>query len=355
MFSQLRWGSIPGYCRRVSPGPLPERIPADHHHGHSPFSRLLGIFRHGDHHHDRPLPAGEAGIRATKVSLIGLTITALAQGLIVVFSGSVALLSDTVHNAADALTAVPLWIAFVVGRRPPDRRFTHGYNRAEDLAGLMIILVIAASAVVVGWESARRLFDPREIDHAGWVIAAGVIGAFGNEIVARYRIRIGRRIGSEALVADGHHARTDALTSLAVVVAGIGSLAGVIWVDPAAGLTVALLIVLMLRRSGARVLGRVLDAVDPDLVEVARHVIGATTGVEEVTDLRVRWHGHRLDTIVSISVGPDLTVRQGHEIAQQVSHDLMHAFPYRITAVVHVDPHGVDDSHALIEHHLEEL
>jgi len=338
----------------VSPDPLPTRPPADHDHGHAPFSRLLGIFGHDhDHHHDRPLPAGEEGIRATKVSLIGLAITALLQGLIVIFSGSVALLSDTVHNAADALTAVPLWIAFVIGRRPPDRRFTHGYHRAEDLAGLLIILVIAASAGFVGWESVRRFVDPREIDHAWWVIAAGVIGALGNEMVARYRIRIGHRIGSAALVADGQHARTDALTSLAVVVAGIGSLAGVIWADPAAGLAVALLIVLMLRRSGARVLGRLLDAVDSDLVDTTRSVIEATAGVEKVTDIRMRWHGHRLDVIASIAVDPGLTVLRGHEIAQQVSHDAMHALPYRVAVVVHVDPHGIDDAHTLIEHHFE--
>jgi cation diffusion facilitator family transporter len=285
------------------------------------------------------------------VSLGGLALTAGLQGIVVVFTGSVALLSDTIHNAADALTAIPLWIAFVLGRRPRTRRFTHGYGRAEDLAGLAIIAAIAASASVAAVESVGRLASPRSIDHAGWVIAAGVVGALGNEWVARYRIRAGRRLGSEALIADGKHARTDALTSLAVVAAGVGALAGATWADPVAGLAVAVLIVVMLVHTGVRVLGRMLDAVDPHLAEHLEEAAASCPGVTAVTDLRLRWHGHRLDVVAAVAVDPALSVAAGHAIAQEVGHALMHALPYRVSPLVHIDPDGPGDSHLLTSHH----
>jgi cation diffusion facilitator family transporter len=322
------------------------------------MGRSLSVSGHQDgaaarsHHHDHAaIPETREGIRATWVSLGGLALTAALQGVVVVFTGSVALLSDTIHNAADAFTAIPLWIAFVLGRRPRTRRFSHGYGRAEDLAGLAIIAVIAASAAVVAAESVGRLASPRTIDHAGWVIAAGVVGALGNEGVARYRIRAGRRLGSEALIADGQHARTDALTSLAVVAAGVGALAGAGWADPVAGLAVALLIVVMLVRTGARVLGRMLDAVDPHLAEHLEEAAASSPGVAAVTDLRVRWHGHRLDVVAAVAVDPALSVAAGHAIAQEVSHALMHALPYRVSALVHLDPAGLVDSHLLTSHH----
>src|SRR5262249_46233929 len=155
------------------------------------------------------------GIRALKVSLAGLAVTAILQVVVVMVSGSVALMADTIHNFADALTAVPLAIAFSLGRRKPNKRYTYGYGRAEDLAGVFIVFMIALSAVIAAWEAIRRLVNPEDVHHVGWVIAAGLIGFAGNELVAVYRIRVGRDIGSAALVADGLHARTDGLTSLA--------------------------------------------------------------------------------------------------------------------------------------------
>lgn len=145
--------------------------------------------------------------------------------------------------------------AFSLGRRSPARSHTYGYHRAEDVAGVVIVLAIGASAALIVWESVQRLFEPRLIDYVPWVIAAGLIGAAGNEVVARYRIRVGRRIGSEALVADGHHARTDALTSLTVVTAGVGAVFGAAWVDPA-GLVVALVILRLLGRSARSITRR---------------------------------------------------------------------------------------------------
>ena len=223
-----------------------------HGHGHAVGIRgLLGtIFRPHSHDAadsvDSALEASAAGVRAVKISLVALLVTGLAQAVIVVFTDSVALLADTIHNFSDAMTAIPLWVAFVLGRRSPTRRYTYGYGRAEDLAGILIVAMIALSAVVAGYESIRRLFHPQPVTNIAVLIAAGLIGFAGNELVAIYRIRVGRRIGSAALVADGLHARTDGFTSLAVVLGALGALAGFPLADPIVGvlITVAILVVL---------------------------------------------------------------------------------------------------------------
>jgi cation diffusion facilitator family transporter len=315
--------------------------------------RVWGHSHSHDHEHHPPLAdTGAAGVRASKVSLAGLGVTAALQAVLVAFTGSVALLADTLHNVADALTAIPLWIAFALGRRSNSRKFTYGLGRAEDLAGLVIVIAIAVSAGVVAWESVHRLFDPRSLDHIPWVIAAGLIGAAGNELVAQYRIRVGRRISSAALIADGHHARADALTSLAVVAAGVGAAMGSNWVDPAAGLVVAGMILVLLRHAGARVFGRILDAVDPELVDRTEKIAGSVDGVVSVGDVRMRWQGHRMFVTLVVAVDPDITVRQGHEIAQTVTHDLLHAFPFTVDALVHVDPSGDPGAHDITAHHV---
>lgn len=285
------------------------------------------------------------------MSLVGLGVTAALQAVIVLFSGSVALLSDTLHNLADALTAIPLWVAFSLGRRHPTRRYTYGLHRAEDAAGLVIVAAIAASALLVISESLRRLAEPRLIGHIGWVIAAGLIGAAGNELVARYRIRVGRKIGSEALVADGQHARTDALTSLAVVAAGVGAIFGAAWVDPVAGLSVAAVILWLLGRSARAMIRRLLDGVEPELVDIAEAAIGSVPGVRGVEELRARWGGHQLHLSASISVDPHLTVTAGHDTAHQVEHSLHHAFEIPVHAVIHIQPHGETHAHDTTAHH----
>src|SRR5215212_3974927 len=250
------------------------------HHDHGPWAvqtarRLGHHLEHlvRPHSHDAAdkmdsaMESSREGLRTLWISLAILAVTAVGQAAVVVWSGSVALLGDTVHNLADALTAIPLAIAFVLGRRAPTRRYTYGYGRAEDLAGVFIVLMIAASAVLAGWESVRRLADPHEITHPWVVIVAGIIGFAGNELVAEYRIRIGRRIGSAALVADGLHARTDGFTSLAVVLGALGVLAGVPAADPAVGLLITVAIIMVLRGAAVEIYRRLMDAVDPDLVE----------------------------------------------------------------------------------------
>lgn len=337
----------------------------EHDHGHdhkhaearSWWSRAIygvgHVFAH-DHEHGLStalLDTGAMGIRATKVSLVGLGITALLQAIIVVFSGSVALLSDTLHNLTDALTSIPLWIAFALGRRAATRTYTYGFNRTEDIAGFVIVIAIAVSVVLVIWESVRRLAEPVLIDSIPWVIAAGFIGALGNELVARYRIRVGESIGSEALVTDGRHARTDALTSLAVVAAGIGAALGAAWVDPVAGLIVAIPMLWLLVKSGRRMMRRLSDGIEPEVVdEVAGTIIGVE-GVEAVDALRVRWHGHQLRVAASVSVASDLTVAQGHDIAHGVEHELLHHFSTPIAVTIHIEPDDQANRHDSIAHH----
>lgn len=306
--------------------------------------------RHG-HSHGAVEPAlldTERGIWATKWSLIALLATALFQLVIVLLSGSVALLADTIHNFGDAATAIPLWIAFVIGRRAPTRRFTYGFGRVEDLTGVGIVLVILGSAVLAGYESGVRIFDPPEVRHIWVVVAASLVGFAGNEAVAVFRIKVGREIGSAALVADGYHARTDGLTSLAVLFGAIGVWLGFPLADPIVGLLISVAILRIVWESGKSVLARLLDGVDPEVSEEVRQVAQGTPGVEEVSEIRVRWSGHRLWAEVNVTVDEDLTVHQGHEIAQEVYQRLLQQLRYLSNATVHVDPltHSGEDHHA---------
>ena len=317
------------------------------------WGRIRHSFAH-EHHHDGDADVpdlGADGIRATKISLAGLGLTAVLQAVLVVFTGSVALLSDTIHNFTDALTAIPLWLAFSLGRRPHNRKYTYGYHRAEDLAGVVIVIAIGLSAGGVAWESIRRIAEPRDIDFAGWVIVAGIIGAVGNELVARYRRRVGLRIGSAALVADADHARADALTSLAVVLAGIGATLDWNWVDPIAGLAVSVMILRLLWQASRTMLDRLMDAVDPDIVDRIERTVGAHDGVLAVADIRARHQGHLLLITLCISVDPKITMADGHAIAHEVEHTLLHEFPNAAEAVIHVDPIGDNDPHNIAEHH----
>jgi cation diffusion facilitator family transporter len=252
---------------------------------------------------DDALEASRAGVTAVRVSMFALLGPTALQFVFVLLTGSVALLADTVHNFADALTAVPLWIAFVLSRRRATRRYTYGYGRAEDLAGMFIVFVVALSAVVAGWEAVDRFIHPRPVENAWWLIAAGLIGFAGNEVVAIYRIRVGRRIGSVALVADGVHARLDGFTSLSVVLGAIGVLLGFPLADPVIGLLIAISILVLLWGTVRSVGARLMDAVDPELVHRLEHALEGTEGVTGVTSIRLRWLGHRLTGAAIITTG----------------------------------------------------
>jgi cation diffusion facilitator family transporter len=231
---------------------------------------------------DAAVRTSREGMRALWISLATLGVTAAVQAIVVGLSGSAALLGDTLHNVADALTAVPLGVAFLVGRRTAGRGYTYGYGRAEDLAGIVVVVLIAVSAALAGYQAVLRLTDPAPVRHVGAVAAAGLVGFVGNELVARYRIRVGRRIGSAALVADGLHARTDGFTSLAVVL-GVGGVAiGWQWADPVVGLAITVAILFVLAGAAREIYRRLMDAVDPALVEAAESAQAATPGVRAV-------------------------------------------------------------------------
>jgi cation diffusion facilitator family transporter len=325
-----------------------------HRHRH----RLAHLVRPHSHEAvDRIDPAMETsreGIRTLWISLAVLGLTTVVQAVIVALSGSVALLGDTIHNAGDALTAVPLGIAFVLGRRAANRRYTYGYGRAEDLAGILIVAVIAASAALAAWAAVDRLLNPQDIGHLWAVSGAAVAGFAGNEWVARYRIRTGRRIGSAALVADGLHARTDGFTSLAVLLGAGGAALGWRWADPVVGLLITAAILFVLKDAAREVYRRLMDSVDPQLVHAAEGALHRVDGVRGVGQVRMRWIGHALRAEADIVVDPHLTVVAAHRLAVAAEHALIHAVPRLTAATVHTDhtpTPTVTDPHAPLAHH----
>ena len=323
----------------------------DQPHDHSP--RWANRIRHGVseffscHSHDAAdqiddaLEANAAGRRALGISLIGLGVTAVLQAVVVALSGSVALLGDTLHNVADALTAVPLLVAFRLARRPANKRYTYGYGRAEDLGGLFVIAMIALSSVLAAYEAIHRLLHPQQVNHLWAVAGAAVVGFLGNELVARYRIRVGRQIGSAALVADGLHARTDGFTSLAVLLGAGGVALGLPWADPVVGLIITVAILGVLRSAAKQVGARLMDAVDPTIVDQATTAITSVEGVRQIRELRIRWIGHTLRAEVDITADATLSITQAHDLAHHAEAHLL-ANVHRLTAAtVHVSPAGV--------------
>jgi cation diffusion facilitator family transporter len=326
----------------------------DHEHEGGLNGWLLGLLRPHEHGHYAtaldPAMSNARGIWAVKVSLIALMATALFQVVIVAISGSVALLADTIHNFSDALTAIPLWIAFTLARRPRNDRYTYGYGRAEDLAGVLIVVMIFLTALEVFRQSIERIANPQPIDNLGWVAAAAIIGFLGNEAVALFRIRVGREIGSAALVADGLHARTDGFTSLGVLVGVIGVAIGFPLADPLLGFIIGIAILIVVWNAAREMWYRLMDAVDPAVGRSIAETSLRVPGVLAVHDVTVRWIGHRQRAELNIDVADDLSIVQSHQIAEQVRHDLFHALPALVEVTVHVDPQGAE-YHATTAHH----
>jgi cation diffusion facilitator family transporter len=288
--------------------------------------------------YDSALESSASGIRAVKISLVALGITALAQVAIVIISGSVALAADTIHNFSDALTAIPLWIAFALSNRAPSRRYTYGFGRVEDLAGLFVIAMITLSAIIAGYEAVMRLIHPVPIEHLGWVAAAGLMGFIGNELVAIYRISVGRRIGSAALVADGLHARTDGFTSLSVLFSAGGVALGFPLADPIIGLLITVAILAVLRTAARDIFRRLLDGVDPEIVDAAESSLVANPGVKAVRSIRMRWIGHRLHADAELDVDSATSLADAHRIAHDAEHELIHSVPKLSSALIHAHP-----------------
>lgn len=328
-----------------------------HHHqndAHSHSHRHDHRTSH-DHSHgvvDPSIATTAEGLWALKWSFVVLMITALLQVAVVIVSGSVGLLADTIHNFGDAATAIPLGVAFLFARKRPNKRFTFGYGRVEDLAGVTIVFVILFSAIVAGYESIDRFFHPQDISHLEAVAIASVVGFLGNEGVAIFRIRVGRRIGSAALVADGHHARVDGWTSLAVLVGVLGVWLGYPLADPIVGLLITLAIFGIVLQSGKQIFSRMLDGVDPHVIDEIRHAAAHVSQVKEVTDVRARWLGHRLHAEVNVTLPSQITLAAAHTIAEEVRHQLLHQLKFLSLVVIHVDPEEKSgERHHRIEKH----
>ncbi len=311
---------------------------ADHAHSHGAV--------------DPAIYGTQRGIWAVTWSFWGLMITAVLQFFIFAFTGSVALLADTIHNFGDSATSIPLWVAFRLSRRKPTSRFTYGYGRVEDLAGVTIIAIVFFSGIGAGFESVKNLLHPRTVEHIGAVALGGILGFIGNEAVARFRLKVGREIGSAALVADGYHARTDGLTSLAVLLGAVGTTLGYPVADPVIGLFISAAILRVMWGAARSVFSRLLDGVDVEVVGEIRKAAYSIAEIRNVGEVRVRWLGHRMHAEVNAAVTPDLTVEEGHRVAQKVRHEILHQLRYLSNVIVHIDPVGAsgEEFHRIEEH-----
>lgn len=342
-------------------GPTADHDDHDHDQPTGFWGRLVGGVVHSHAHEEegglsgRYMEESQRGIWALKVSLVGLGLTAAFQVVIVIISGSAALLADTIHNFSDALTAIPLWLAFVVGRRQANRRYTYGYGRAEDLAGLFVVLMIGLSSLIALYESVTKLLNPQPVSNLEWVIVAAIVGFIGNEAVAWFRIKVGREIGSAALVADGQHARVDGLTSLAVLVGAIGVILGFPQADPIVGLLITGAIVLILKDTTVTMYRRIMDAVEPQLVDKLEKEASEVAGVVAVHSVRGRWLGHKLFAELSIEVDGNLSTRASHDLGEAVRHQLWHKLPRLADVIIHVDPTESTDqaNHTTTAHHVD--
>lgn len=293
-----------------------------HNHGHSHDHHHEGIGGHAHGIPDYSVLDSERGIWAVKWSFAGLMITALLQVFVVILSGSIALLADTIHNFGDAATAIPLGVAFMLAKSKPSKRFSYGYGRVEDLAGIIIVLIILFSALVAGYESISRLLHPQKVGHLYAVIAASIIGFLGNEVVAIFRIKVGKEIGSAALIADGYHARVDGWTSLAVLLGALGVWLGYPLADPIIGLVITAAILVIVWQAAKQIFVRILDGVDPEIIDEIEKTVSNVEGVAEVSEIKARWIGHKLHAQFNIGVKSALSVRHGEEIAREVNHRL---------------------------------
>ncbi|MGF1522148.1 MAG: cation diffusion facilitator family transporter [Leptolyngbyaceae cyanobacterium] len=312
---------------------VPESPTQTSHHSH-PHREDIHTHPHGAI--DAAIATSERGLWAVKVSLVGLILTAIAQATIFWLSGSVALLADLIHNVGDAMTALPLGVAFIIGRRQPTQRFAYGYGRVEDLAGVAIVGIILLSALMTAYESIDRFYHPQPIHHLGALAIAALIGFIGNETVAIFRMRVGREIDSAALVADGKHALADGLVSLAVLVSAIGVWAGYSWVDPLVGLVITVLLFRIVWESGQTIFTRLLDGVDPDIIDTLRHAAEHVTEMESVGTIRARWLGHRLYAELDVVVAEACSVKDGQAIAEAVNLQLQEHIPYLASATVRI-------------------
>ncbi|WP_141432233.1 cation diffusion facilitator family transporter [Bacillus sp. 03113] len=312
----------------------------EHHHNGHPHT-------HGGV--NGSLIKNKEGTKVLLISLIGLLLTAIFQTVIVTMTGSAALLADTIHNFGDALTSIPLWIAFVLSRQLPTKRFTYGLKRSEDFAGLFIVFVIFVSAVIAGYETLNKLSDETQVDHLGLTAIAAIVGYVGNEIVAIYRIRMGKRMGSAALIADGHHARFDSWTSLAVLIGVLGTWFGYPILDPIIGLIITVMILFTAKDSAKVIFTRLLDGIEPEYIDNITKSASKIKSIRNVNDVKARWLGHEIVIDISITIDSNLSIKEGHNVVKNLIHQLQHDIEHISSIQVHVDP--LEEPGALFHKH----
>jgi cation diffusion facilitator family transporter len=295
-----------------------------------------------------------AGIRSLRISALGLLLTSAIQFTVVAIGGSVALMADALHNLGDVLTSIVLWVALIATRRASDHRYTFGYQRFEDLAGLGIVLAIFASAAIAVYVAVTHLVNSTVPTHLALGMAAGGVGFLGNEIVAQIKVRQGKKIGSAALVAEGQHSRIDGLASLAAIAGLAGVAAGAHWADPVAGLALAAVILAVGAQAARPIVATLLDRVGPTLVDEITHAVEHVEGIEGVHDVRARWAGRALYVVLDVEIPGDETLERAHQLTEAARHAVMHAFPDVVQVDVHADPSGADHAtyHEETAHHL---
>ncbi len=302
-------------------------------------SAIIPELNEGSHSHSAAnLLTSQKALRAVITSSIILFVGSILQFIVVLMSGSVSLLSDTIHNFSDAATAIPLSFAFIIGRKKPSEKFNYGYGKMEDHASVIILLFMISSAIYATYISIKRFYNPSPVEHVGIVIIAALIGFIINEGAAIFRIRVGKQIHSEALITDGKHARMDGFTSLAVIFAAIGSMLGYPESDSVIGIIISIVIFHSVWESAKEVYTRMLDGVNPEIISQLKNVVKTISGVEEISETRARWVGHKLMAEVNVAVNPHLTVEKGHEIALNIDRELKKQLSFISMVVVHIDP-----------------
>jgi cation diffusion facilitator family transporter len=256
--------------------------------------------------------------RAVAVSAIGLAATGVIELLLAILTGSVGLLGDAIHNLSDVSTSAVVFLGFRLSRKGPTERYPYGLDRAEDLAGIGIAVVIWASAAFAGFESVRKLLEHGPTSHVALGIFGAALGIVGNQVVARYKLVIARRINSATLVADARHSWLDALSSLGALVGLVAVTLGFRWGDPIAGIAVTLFICHVGYEVTADVVHRLADGVDPAVISSAETAAGAVDGVVHA-HARARWTGRTLRVEIEGWVDPDLTVSGADALGRQVA------------------------------------
>jgi cation diffusion facilitator family transporter len=300
-----------------------------------------------DHHHSSAQYGNKDAVRAVIVSAVGLGLAALAEIVASILSGSASVLADGLHNAGDVMTSFILLFTFALVRRPATRRYSSGYGRFEDVATLLIIVVIIVTAAVAAAESIGKLIQPVTYSNIPLSMGAALVGVIANLGVSVYKLRVGRWIGSESLAADGIHSRIDALVS-AGAFAGIGLAGlGLRIADPIVGILITVAIVYVLAGTVKQLYYRMMDAVDPTIVDELTSAASSVPGVLQVHDVRVRWVGRELVAVMHVAVNPKSTLEEAHAVAMRVEVAVCHEVP-AARLEVHMDPGMKKHQHTLV-------